>query len=85
MNSGDAASVSSRGDRFARAPGLATWSTSAAALRGAYAKLVRLDRPAGVCLLAWPCLWSIALAAPPGCQPDPYLSALFCAGAFLLR
>ena len=28
-----------------------------------YAKLVRLDRPIGSALLAWPCFWSIALAA----------------------
>ena len=32
------------------------------------AKLVRLDRPAGV-PAAWPCLWSIALAARRGVRP----------------
>ena len=84
MNSGDAASVSSR---FARAPEAErTWvDETLPPFAVPYAKLVRLDRPAGVYLLAWPCLWSIALAAPPGCPPDPYLSSLFCAGAFLLR
>ena len=87
MNSGDAASVSSRGDGFARAPEAErTWvDETLPPYAVPYAKLVRLDRPAGVYLLAWPCLWSIALAAPPGCPPDPYLSSLFCAGAFLLR
>ena len=87
VNSGDAASVSSRGDGFARAPEAErTWvDETLPPFAVPYAKLVRLDRPAGVYLLAWPCLWSIALAAPPGCPPDPYLSSLFCAGAFLLR
>ena len=50
-----------------------------------YAKLVRLDRPAGVYLLAWPCFWSIALAAPAGALPDPTLLGLFGVGSFLLR
>ena len=45
-----------------------------------YAKLVRLDRPAGVYLLAWPCFWSIALAAPAGALPDPTLLGLFGVG-----
>ena len=50
-----------------------------------YAKLVRLDRPIGTYLLAWPCFWSIALAAPAGAFPDPYLLSLFGAGSLLLR
>ena len=40
---------------------------------------------AGTWLLAWPCFWSIALAAPPGSLPDTRLLALFGAGALLLR
>lgn len=40
---------------------------------------------AGTWLLAWPCFWSIALAAPPGALPDVKLLALFGAGALLLR
>ena len=40
---------------------------------------------AGTWLLAWPCFWSIALAAPPGGLPDPYLLTLFGAGALILR
>lgn len=40
---------------------------------------------AGTWLLAWPCFWSIALAAPPQALPDPWLLALFGTGALLLR
>ena len=50
-----------------------------------YAKLVRLDRPVGSALLAWPCFWSIALAADPGSLPDATTLGLFGVGAFLLR
>eukprot|EP00887_Chlorella_sp_A99_P002648 scaffold6.g2648.t1 len=46
---------------------------------------MRLDNPIGTWLLAWPCFWSIALAAPPGALPDARLLALFGAGALLLR
>lgn len=50
-----------------------------------YAQLARWDRPIGTWLLLWPCLWSIALAAPPGALPDARLYALFGVGAFLMR
>ena len=40
---------------------------------------------AGTWLLAWPCFWSIALAAPAGELPDLRLLALFGTGAVLLR
>lgn len=46
---------------------------------------MRLDKPVGSWLLAWPGLWSIALAAPAGHLPDPWLSLLFAGGAVLLR
>ncbi|KAI8471540.1 MAG: UbiA prenyltransferase family [Monoraphidium minutum] len=46
---------------------------------------MRLEKPIGTYLLAWPGLWSIALAAPPGHFPDPWLSSLFIVGAVLLR
>lgn len=46
---------------------------------------MRLEKPIGTWLLAWPCFWSIALAAPPGSLPDLRLLALFGAGAVLLR
>lgn len=45
----------------------------------------RLDAPVGAWLLAWPCFWSIALAAPAGHLPDAELLSLFGVGAVLLR
>lgn len=39
----------------------------------------------GTWLLAWPCFWSIALAAPPGAASDLRMLALFGTGAVLLR
>eukprot|EP00562_Extubocellulus_spinifer_P006690 CAMPEP_0178514226 /NCGR_PEP_ID=MMETSP0696-20121128/23906_1 /TAXON_ID=265572 /ORGANISM="Extubocellulus spinifer, Strain CCMP396" /LENGTH=437 /DNA_ID=CAMNT_0020144299 /DNA_START=15 /DNA_END=1328 /DNA_ORIENTATION=- len=50
-----------------------------------YARLARLDKPIGTMLLLWPCCWSTALAAPPGCLPDPTLLALFATGSFVMR
>ncbi|PHU23875.1 4-hydroxybenzoate polyprenyltransferase, mitochondrial [Capsicum chinense] len=50
-----------------------------------YAHLARLDKPIGTWLLAWPCMWSIALAAPPGSLPDVKMMTLFGCGALLLR
>ncbi|UPQ98388.1 4-hydroxybenzoate octaprenyltransferase [Chloropicon primus] len=50
-----------------------------------YAKLMRLDKPIGSWLLAWPSFWSIALAANPGSLPDLHMIALFGSGAVLLR
>ncbi|KAL1807333.1 hypothetical protein DCAR_0833205 [Daucus carota subsp. sativus] len=50
-----------------------------------YAHLARLDKPIGTWLLAWPCMWSINLAASPGSFPDFKMMALFGCGAFLLR
>ena len=35
-----------------------------------YGELARWDRPIGTWLLLWPCLWSIALAAPAGSPPN---------------
>lgn len=51
----------------------------------AYAKLARLDKPIGTWLLAWPCMWSITMAAPPAHFPDFKMMALFGCGALLLR
>ena len=39
----------------------------------------------GTWLLAWPCFWSIAMAAPAGCPPDWKMLGLFGTGALLLR
>lgn len=48
-------------------------------------RLSRADRPAGTLLLLSPCLWSLALASPPGSLPPAGTVALFAAGAVLLR
>ncbi|KZV34737.1 hypothetical protein F511_00639 [Dorcoceras hygrometricum] len=50
-----------------------------------FAFLARLDKPIGTWLLAWPCMWSITMAAAPGSFPDVKLMALFGTGALLLR
>lgn len=50
-----------------------------------YLRLIRFDRPIGTWLLFWPCGWSIALAAAPGCAPDIGMLALFATGAFVMR
>ncbi|PON38475.1 4-hydroxybenzoate polyprenyltransferase [Trema orientale] len=50
-----------------------------------YARLARLDKPIGTWLLAWPCMWSITLAANPGQLPDFKMLMLFGCGALLLR
>ncbi|XP_042498990.1 4-hydroxybenzoate polyprenyltransferase, mitochondrial isoform X2 [Macadamia integrifolia] len=50
-----------------------------------YAHLARLDKPIGTWLLAWPCMWSITLAASPGSLPDFKMMSLFGCGALLLR
>nr|DAD29133.1 TPA_asm: hypothetical protein HUJ06_030601 [Nelumbo nucifera] len=50
-----------------------------------YARLARLDKPIGTWLLAWPCMWSITLAASPGSLPDIKMLSLFGCGALLLR
>ncbi|XP_057976553.1 4-hydroxybenzoate polyprenyltransferase, mitochondrial isoform X2 [Malania oleifera] len=50
-----------------------------------YARLARLDKPIGTWLLAWPCMWSITLAASPGNLPDIKMLTLFGCGALLLR
>ena len=48
-----------------------------------YARLMRLDKPIGVLLLAWPMLWALWLAAD-GVPPMPVL-LVFLAGALLMR
>ncbi|KAJ0038151.1 hypothetical protein Pint_23181 [Pistacia integerrima] len=50
-----------------------------------YAKLARLDKPIGTWLLAWPCMWSITMAAAPGQLPDLKMLTLFGCGSLLLR
>ncbi|KAL0440907.1 UNVERIFIED_CONTAM: 4-hydroxybenzoate polyprenyltransferase, mitochondrial [Sesamum radiatum] len=50
-----------------------------------YAHLARLDKPIGTWLLAWPCMWSITMAAAPGSLPAIKMMMLFGTGALLLR
>ena len=48
-----------------------------------FVALARLDRPVGVWLLLWPCLWAIGLASDG--LPDIALLLLFTVGAFVMR
>ncbi|XP_047322319.1 4-hydroxybenzoate polyprenyltransferase, mitochondrial [Impatiens glandulifera] len=50
-----------------------------------FAHLARLDKPIGTWLLAWPCFWSITMAALPANLPDIKMLMLFGSGALLLR
>ena len=50
---------------------------------GAYARLMRLDRPIGILLLLWPTLWALWLAADGG--PPLHTLAIFVAGVVLTR
>ncbi len=54
-----------------------------AARLDAYEKLVRLDRPIGILLLAWPTLWGLWLAR--GGMPHPLVLWLFLLGTVLMR
>ncbi len=48
-----------------------------------YALLIRLDRPIGICLLLWPTLWGLWVAAEG--FPDTGVLLVFIAGVFLMR
>ena len=54
-----------------------------------YIELARLDKPIGIYLLAYPCLWSIVLASSDISSSSSYetikMSVLFSTGAILLR
>ena len=52
-----------------------------------YLRLARFDRPIGFFLLAFPCFWSVALAARSLEEPypDPWLLFLFAVGAIAMR
>ena len=52
-----------------------------------YLRLARADRPIGFFLLAFPCFWSVALAARSlgDAYPDPWLLLLFAIGALVMR
>ena len=48
---------------------------------------MRADRPVGVWLLFWPCVWGVLVARPPGFAAADILrlAALFLLGAFVMR
>jgi 4-hydroxybenzoate polyprenyltransferase len=50
---------------------------------GAYARLIRLNRPIGSLLLMWPMLWALWVAGHG--HPDGYVLLVFVAGVFLMR
>jgi 4-hydroxybenzoate polyprenyltransferase len=52
-----------------------------------YLRLARADRPIGFFLLAFPCFWSVSLAARnlSDPYPDPWLLFLFAVGAVAMR
>ena len=50
---------------------------------GAYARLMRLNRPIGTYLVLWPTLWALWLAA--GGFPDADILLIFVAGVVLMR
>lgn len=49
----------------------------------AYARLMRLDKPIGILLLAWPTLWALWMAG--GGRPSPFLVWIFMLGTVLMR
>ncbi|HEY5807949.1 MAG TPA: 4-hydroxybenzoate octaprenyltransferase [Povalibacter sp.] len=56
----------------------------AAAVRaGAYARLLRLDKPIGIWLLLWPVLWALWLSS--GGKPNPHVFLVFVVGTVLTR
>ena len=52
-----------------------------------YARLARWDRPIGIWLLFWPCIWGLALAAVANPAPgfDWWGAVLMLVGAALMR
>ena len=51
--------------------------------RSVYFELMRVNRPIGTYLVAWPALWALMLASAG--RPDLVLVVVFCTGAFLMR
>ncbi|MDX8408306.1 MAG: 4-hydroxybenzoate octaprenyltransferase [Mariprofundaceae bacterium] len=49
----------------------------------AYGRLMRVDRPIGTYLVAWPMLWALWVAGDG--HPDAFIVVLFLLGAFLMR
>ncbi|MBU0603208.1 MAG: 4-hydroxybenzoate octaprenyltransferase [Gammaproteobacteria bacterium] len=49
----------------------------------AYERLMRLDKPIGILLLAWPTLWALWVSA--GGKPSPFMVWIFMLGTVLMR
>ncbi len=60
-----------------------TPSLTPAARLYAYARLMRLDKPIGIYLVLWPCLWALWLAAKG--QPPGQILLIFVLGGLLMR
>ncbi len=50
---------------------------------GAYARLIRLDRPIGTYLVLWPTLWGLWVSSQG--RPAPKVLLIFIAGTYLMR
>jgi 4-hydroxybenzoate polyprenyltransferase len=48
-----------------------------------YARLMRLDRPIGIWLLLWPCLWALWISGAG--RPDERIFVIFVIGTFVMR
>ena len=48
-----------------------------------YMRLMRLDRPIGIWLLLWPCLWALWISAQG--HPDERVFVIFLLGTFVMR
>jgi 4-hydroxybenzoate polyprenyltransferase len=48
-----------------------------------YARLMRLDRPIGIWLLLWPCLWALWISSQG--HPDERVFVIFLIGTFVMR
>jgi 4-hydroxybenzoate polyprenyltransferase len=67
-------------------PNVTDSSPAAARARGRlveYARLMRLDRPIGIWLLLWPCLWALWISAEG--RPDERIFVIFLIGTFVMR
>ncbi len=62
---------------------MSSWIDRLPARVQAYARLARLDRPAGTWLLLWPCIAGLALAG--GLARAPWLIAWFAIGSAVMR
>ena len=60
-----------------------SWTPRLAERAGAYAVLMRWDRPRGILLLLWPVLWALWIAGEG--RPEPLVLIVFVTGVFVMR